>query len=198
LRCGALSGRPCLVSTNWAYNAVLGHCGETRFVLWRNVFGEDRWKGWRAPAGTERGYTQDLLLPFDSYDTRANAAWAWAWTRAHPGEALRSSVRHVWDLLASRPFPSAEDPRWAAFARFGQWFFWIFVLAPAALGLAQRRPGLAEALLLLPLVGLAAAAFLTIGESRYRVPYDGLLIVLAARTYLEALGPMVPRGGPRS
>jgi hypothetical protein len=35
------------------------------------------------------------------------------------------------------------------------------------------------------LLGLMATVFVTIGEVRYRVPFDGLLIVLAARTYVS-------------
>jgi hypothetical protein len=44
---------------------------------------------------------------------------------------------------------------------------------------------LPEWLLLAPLLGLMATVFVTIGEVRYRVPFDGLLIVLAARTYMS-------------
>ena len=45
--------------------------------------------------------------------------------------------------------------------------------------------GLPEALLFLPMLGLMLGVFLTIGEARYRIPFDGFMILLAARWYLR-------------
>jgi hypothetical protein len=47
-----------------------------------------------------------------------------------------------------------------------------------------RADARAEWLLLLPVLGVMATVFASIGEVRYRVPFDGFLIVLAARGYL--------------
>jgi hypothetical protein len=57
---------------------------------------------------------------------------------------------------------------------------------------AQSLP---EWLLLAPLPGLMGTVFVTLGEVRYRVPFDGLLIVLAARNYVS-LGHWMGGGPP--
>ncbi|HLX29076.1 MAG TPA: hypothetical protein VKV24_11405, partial [Casimicrobiaceae bacterium] len=43
---------------------------------------------------------------------------------------------------------------------------------------------LPEWILFAPLLGLMGTVFLTLGEVRYRIPFDGLLIILAARGYV--------------
>ena len=48
---------------------------------------------------------------------------------------------------------------------------------------ALRRHLCGDLLLLTPLCGVILAAFVAIGEARYRVPFDGFIILLAARFY---------------
>jgi hypothetical protein len=42
---------------------------------------------------------------------------------------------------------------------------------------------LGDLLILLPVLGICIGAFITVGEVRYRIPFDGFLILLAARAY---------------
>ncbi len=46
---------------------------------------------------------------------------------------------------------------------------------------------LREWLLFAPLLGLMALTFIAEGEVRYRIPFDGLLIILAAKSLLDLL-----------
>jgi hypothetical protein len=40
----------------------------------------------------------------------------------------------------------------------------------------------------MPVLGLMVAGFLALGEARYRVPFDGFLVLLAARMFAGRLG----------
>jgi hypothetical protein len=71
----------------------------------------------------------------------------------------------------------------------------IFILPPAALALilAWQRRRARSMLLALHVWSVIVVAMLYFGDSRYRAPYDGLLIVLAVQTYLE-VGQNLRRG----
>jgi hypothetical protein len=97
----------------------------------------------------------------------------------------------VFDLfVGSVPWPSSAT-RFGGLANLFQQIYLVFILLPAAIylwdhaGAALRmEPSAAGcALLVIPLLGLSMAAFLTIGEPRYRIPYDGFTIILAACVY---------------
>mgnify|MGYP000010416659 CR=1 FL=1 len=60
--------------------------------------------------------------------------------------------------------------------------FWLLARAPRLIRL--REDSLAEGLLLTALLGLMLTAFISLGELRFRIPFDGFLIILAAQTVL--------------
>jgi hypothetical protein len=109
------------------------------------------------------------------------------WSLYHPLLALGLAVEHAADLFTSPYWPEAEKD----WLRVFQWLFYLLVLLPACFGLAKRARWLAHArpesaalwAALLPVAGCLAAAFLTIGESRLRLPFDGFFILLAAYCY---------------
>lgn len=183
----------CLGSTNAAMNALMGHYGEVGPFYWFDDAHRSWWT-FESPAAVLHGYTARVDLPFPPYDAPANLALAKRWVGAHPWTALRLSFEHVTDLVAGRTlWPSAElwGVDWGA---IWQWLFWLLILPAAIMRIAVMLPSMmrfeaksaAEWLLLAPLLGLAVTAFLTIGEVRYRVPFDGFFIVLAARTFASA------------
>ena len=181
----------CIASTNGAMNVLMGHYGDVGPFYWYDD-AHNSWWTFETPSAVLHGYTARVDLPFPPYDERANLALAKDWVKAHPWQALRSSFEHVGDLVAGRTlWPAAElwGVDWGA---VWQWLFWLFVLPPALVRVAVKLPSMlrldaaaaADALLVAPLAGLAATAFLTIGEVRYRIPFDAFFIILAARAYV--------------
>lgn len=194
LRCTQLTeGRLCLAATNGPINMLQGHYGEKFLFHWR-----DRVRGFYfdfgSPTAALRGYTGEVWLDFGAYDSEKNLALLRDHVAAHPGAALLQSFGNVLDLFNGRTI--WPDPHlWGVdFGALYQKLFWLFVLLPAAARIAARwRPmmdleaeSLPEWLLLAPLLGLALLAFIGEGEVRYRVPFDGLLMTLAARSYVAA------------
>ncbi len=192
-RCTSLSeGRFCIAANNLAMNVLMGHYGNTREFVWY-----DHQQGvtlsFTAVESTLRGYTESARLDFGAYDSAANGALAKQWIAEHPWSALRLSLLNVWDLFtAPTLWPSARY-RGVDFGFVSQCFFWLFILLPASLRLAARAgamrrlqlDSLPEWLLVAPLLGLMASVFVSIAEVRFRVPFDGLLIVLAAPVYVS-------------
>jgi hypothetical protein len=73
-----------------------------------------------------------------------------------------------------------------------------FILPPAALALllAFQRRRARSMLLALHVWSVIVIAMVYFGDTRYRAPYDGLLIVLAVQTCLE-VGLQLRRGAER-
>ena len=193
VRCTRLNeGRICPTATNFASNVLMGHYGEKGAFRWH-----DRRRGfeftYESPSTVERGYTKPVDLDFGVYDAAANLALARDWIRDHPAQALRLSFTHVYDLFGGPTlWPRAE--LWNIdFGVLSQWAFWLLVLPAAVARIAVRAPAmltldvdsLPEWILFAPLLGLMGTVFMTLGEVRYRVPFDGLLIILAARGYVS-------------
>lgn len=190
-RCTRLNeGRFCVSANNLAMNVLLGHYGHVRELVWvdraRNIT-----FNFTAVNSTLNGYEGREVLDFGVYDSAANSALAWQWISAHPAEALRLSLHNVWALFTA---PTLWPSAWYRGIDFGAWsqrLFWFFILVPALvtlggsagrmlrLDIASRR----EWLLLAPLLGLMVSVFISITEVRFRVPFDGLLIVLAAEAW---------------
>lgn len=191
VRCTRLNeGHFCLISNNGPMNVLLGHAGHIKGIRWtdpqRHFMHE-----FGCPVANQRGYTELLEFPFGAYESRPNLAAAWQWIHRHPTDALLLSLEHVFDLfVGTLPWPTSHSPqrRWI---NLFQQLYWIFLLLPALYSLArqwaQRKasagPTLADALMIAPLLGLMVVVFATKGEPRYRVAYDGFMILLAARWY---------------
>ncbi|MBI4238957.1 MAG: glycosyltransferase family 39 protein [Deltaproteobacteria bacterium] len=190
-RCTRLNeGDFCLISNNGPMNVLLGHAGAIKGIRWtdpqRHFVHE-----FGCPVANQRGYTAMLEFPFGAYESQPNLAAAWHWIRRHPGDALLLSIEHVFDLFAGTlPWPTSHTPqrRWI---NLFQQLYWIFILLPALYYLARRLPSaragngpiLADCLMIAPLLGLMAVVFATKGEPRYRIAYDGFMIVVAAHAY---------------
>lgn len=181
-RCTRLhEGTFCMAAANSGANILIGHYGDAGMFYWHDTARHIEMAIGSPDAGI-RGYTRPTHLPFGGYDDARNLEVATTWIKAHPGEALWLSVRNVYDLVGMPtlwPGVSALGVDWGAIS---QGWFWLFILAPAMVGVALGR-GERECLLTLPLLGLAATVFIAVSEVRYRVPFDPLLIILAARAY---------------
>ncbi len=187
-------GRFCAVSTNGPMNVVLGHVADVHTIRWddrvRNttfIFG--------SPVMTQLGAKADISVPFGAYDGAANMRYARRLLADDPALFLWLSIDQAAFLFGGTiPWPSSHTP-WRRAMILSQYAFYLTILLPALFTLRRRARALfrldasarAELLLILPLVGAAVTSFMTLGEPRYRIPCDGLLMILAAREYVRWL-----------
>jgi hypothetical protein len=191
-RASAATGRYVLASNKSAADFLLGHYGRIRQITWEDPGGSPIAFG--SPSAPQRGYRQDRTLPFAVHDRERNRALAWSWVRAHPVDAILLSLEHVYDmLLGAWTWPSSATEL-ASIVELYHMAYVGLVLFPALLvcANASRREGLRgflgsrELLLLTPILGVAVAVFLSTGEARYRVPFDGVLLILAVECLRRA------------
>ena len=98
-----------------------------------------------------------------------------------PWRQIRYAVVHVIMLWGfNNGWPDSADLPWRYFMLASVILHNIFILPPVliALGAAFRRRFSRHALLAVYIVGLLFIAIVYFGDVRYRMPYDGLLIVL--------------------
>lgn len=191
-RCTRLAeGHFCLVSTNTAMNALMGHAGEKAEFRWLDGPRQMTFS-FTSPSAPLRGYHERVDLDFGAYDVPANLAELHRRIEADPWMALTSSLRNVADLFVGRDFWPAATYRKRNWARGYQNLYKWMLLPLALLWLVWRAPrllrlkpdSLAEWLLLTPMLGLMATAFISLGEVRFRLPFDGFVIILAAQAML--------------
>ncbi len=191
IRCTRLNeGHYCTISNNGNLNMLLGHYGLLKAADFndrqRNFF-----HSFGPPPAWQMGYEEHATFPFGAYDAKQASQAAWQWIRSHPIDALVLSTSHIFELIfGTVPWPSSHTAarRWV---QFSQQFYWVFLLLPGILHLKKNfrhlsdvsGPGRADLILLLPLVGLMITAFFTFGEPRFRIPFDGFMILLAVRWY---------------
>ena len=184
-------GRFCLVANEASRGILLGHHGDDSLAKF-----EDYQRGYYYEFGystaMERGRHGVVILNAGPWDNDRVIAEAWRWTKLHPTRSIALGFEHIFDLFISRPWPSAGDRVLARATQLTRLGYQPILLLPAGLGLAmllwpwrKSRPGLgADLLVLAPIVGICVSAFLAVGESRYRAPFDGFLVVLSARGYV--------------
>ena len=185
-------GRFCLISNNGPLSFLQGHYGRVGHFKFKD---EKRgyYYEWGSPAALQYGFEKEATFPFGPYDTDQVSRAAWEWIGEHPFAALQLSVQHVFTLFAGTiPWPSShtDERPWAIFF---QQLFLFFILFPACVHLLRQargiyrleRAALGDILVLLPVLGIMLTAFATIGDPRYRIPFDGFIILLAARGYVR-------------
>ena len=186
-------GRFCLVANEASRGVLLGHHGDVYLAKFydrkRDLFYEYGYS-----TAIERHRTGVVELNVGPWDNEKVVGEAWRWTKAHPRESLALGFEHVFDLFIAMPWPSGSDGTLKAWALYTQRAYQPLLLAPAAVALlflawharARARGTFvgADLMVLAPIAGIAASAFLAVGESRYRAPFDGFLILLAARGYV--------------
>lgn len=192
VRCTRLNeGRFCLAATNTACNVLMGHYGKKAMFHWHDT-ARGIEIGFGSPTAAINGYTVDVDLPFGVYDSDQNMQLAVQWIRDNPGAALEESFLHILELFKGVTLWPLMQFGTVDYGRLAQQLYWWLVLLPGCLWLARRArlvvrlryEAQSEVLLLLPLVGLMGVVFLSIAEVRYRVPFDGFMIILAAKFYV--------------
>ena len=191
----ASEGRFCLVANQTGVNFLLGKRGPV-FIC--KFFDPKRGLNFEfgSPSATQRGYRKEEEFQIGVYEDAELMRVGWEWTKEHPGEAFLGSLEHVSDLFFFvRPWPSCEVEPLKPWVRLFQFVFLGLVLMPAVIYLGSKGLDLlrlaptawSEALLITPLVAMMLVAFLFIGEPRHRIPFDGLLMILAARLFWGSL-----------
>lgn len=190
-------GRFLLIANEAPRSFLLGHHGRVGGASFT-----DAKRGYShefgCPVAAQRGYTEVLRLNVGVYEPAEIYKEGWAWIKRNPGEALLQAIEHSFDLFyGTLPWPGVVRPyvTWVIF--FSQVFL-MLILFPAVYGLVRRareilalHPAVCGDLLALaPVASVFLVAFLYVGEPRYRIPYDGLFMLLAVRAMLA---PPTPR-----
>ncbi|MBI4084067.1 MAG: phospholipid carrier-dependent glycosyltransferase [Candidatus Lambdaproteobacteria bacterium] len=198
-RCYRLNeNRFCLVDNNFGFNVLMGHYGHFRSARWID---ETRGMvhGFGSPVSAQRYYQNDVTFNFGVYEASKALAEAWKWTKEHTLDALLLSVEHVFDLfVGSVPWPTSAT-RFSGLASLYQQIYLVLILLPACIYIWDHAGSVVRldlstvgvTLLMLPTIGLMISASMTIGEPRYRIPYDGFTIILAACVYIDRFA--IPR-----
>jgi hypothetical protein len=194
-RCTRLNeGRLCAVSTNAGMNMLLGHLPFGRAVHWH-----DRARGihhtFGSPPSSQRAlFKRELNVDFGAYDAENQAKFLQL-AKADPLGTVAVSLDQVFNLFSGTvPWPSSHTD-WYRSSLVTEQAFVVFLLLPALWPLRRRIAELVrldpraapETLLALPLVGMMAVSFATLGEPRYRIPLDGFTMILAASEWVRAL-----------
>ena len=204
-RCSVLNGTGfCPVSNNIAMNVALGQLDEVAGLEFFDPANPDLDSSWSPPALIQHGYAGTLRVPFTIYDVRAIAGWVWQRIIVDPERFALRVARNVIDLYRVDSWPPNFGPVPAPAHQVVGWLFFGGVVIPGLIGLRRawrERGSTSTSPLLLCLVMLAVmvvAAF-SLGEPRYRYPFDGVLIVFAGVVLLRIApaGRLPPAPAPR-
>jgi hypothetical protein len=191
-RCTTLAGGTfCAVATNGAMNVALGQVDDAAGIEFSDRAQPALTTGWEPPGLLQHGYDGMLHVPYTIWDTGGLARWVLARAWQDPERFALRTVRNVVDVFRVDFWPPdlGDFPRWPVFA--SGWLFLLAVVLPA-LASARRlalRAFCVEERSVWPafFAGLVGAVMLvaaaSIGEPRYRFPFDGVFVILAAARY---------------
>jgi hypothetical protein len=183
-------GRFLLIANDASRTFLLGHQGRVGLTWWIDSQRDFR-MNFINPSTVQHNYHETKTYPFGVYESGPNYAAGWSWIKQNPLEAILLSFEHVFDMFAvALPYPGYFRPysRWVIF--FNQVFI-ALVLLPTAVHLSRvwRRMSSGSPDYIGDIMATAAAssifiiAFLFLGEGRYRICYDGFMIMLASRAF---------------
>jgi 4-amino-4-deoxy-L-arabinose transferase-like glycosyltransferase len=177
-------GHFCFAGNKPAADFLLGHYGRIAGITWAEDQGHGYFFG--SPGSILRHYDARATVPYVINDNASNAAEAWRWIAAHPGEAIVLSLDHVYDtFLGTAMWPSFGHASWP-YAHLFQYVFVVLLFLPTlyACVLVGRRGVRAfltsrTALVLAPVAVLTVTVMIATGEVRYRIPFDIFFIAVA-------------------
>lgn len=187
----ANEGHFCSGSNKSAADFLLGHYGRIQGIEWRDPAVPGLVVGFGNPSAYQHGYRDKKVVPFLITNQKKNSEYAWTWIRENKIEALVLSFEHVWDCFGGAyPWPSNATGIWpGSYATHFGFLLLVFFPAMVVLVNVLRQRGVlgllrsVEFLIASPIIGLCVAVFLASGEVRYRIPWDGVFIVLAVELY---------------
>ncbi|MFT3922342.1 MAG: hypothetical protein QM778_07390 [Myxococcales bacterium] len=197
-RCSTLNQRLCPVSVNFAMNVALGQADPRAGLAFAPADGQD-YSEWYPPALVARGNTGRDRVPASIFDTHGILSWVLARVAQDPASAAIRALRNAADTFNLRAWPENYAAWSPALFQLGALLFAALVLLPATWGCVRllRRPLESEPASWGALFGVAAViglAGLSMGEARYRYPFDAWWIALAAGGLFEpSAAPLGPR-----
>jgi hypothetical protein len=202
-RCTAVSGgRFCLVSNNVAMNIALGQAGQVMGLEFRDDAAPTETSAWVPPALLHHGYKGMGRVPATIYDSGGVLRWVGQRFIEDPVLFVVRAVGNALDLFGLDYWPDGygDWPERAVMVWRQLWN--ALVLIPAIYCAARltrtawrptasprddvdkRRP--MPAFLLGSLAGLLFSAAVSLGEARYRIPFDAIFIALASAVYAQS------------
>src|SRR5450432_277930 len=188
VRCSTLKGGFCPVSSNVAMNMALGQSGELSGLAFVPSAGGQPSTTWVPPALMQHGYGGIGTVPASIYDTRGVLRWFGGRLVAEPGHFVLRAVGNMLDLFRFEYWPDDDGVGAERLVTVAKQLFFLVVIAPglvalaAAIRAAWRTRSLSTPwCFVLAVVGaILGTAALSMGEARYRLPFDGVLILCAA------------------
>ncbi|HEX4404861.1 MAG TPA: hypothetical protein VH560_08540 [Polyangia bacterium] len=188
VRCSSLKGSGfCPVSSNLAMNMALGQSGEVSGLEFKSdIAGQTT--GWTPPALLQHGYSGAGTVPTSIYDTTGVLRWVAHRFLTEPGRFLLRVAGNALDLFQMQYWPEDRGISDERLVTVVKQIFLLLVIAPSLVALAggaraawrARRLSPITCFVLSVVVALLATAAMSMGEARYRVPFDGVLILGAA------------------
>ncbi len=185
------SGRPMLTSLGVGCQMVIGRlpdAAEARFEEPRTGI----FHLYASPVAYQRNPRGKFKFDFSVVDNAAAMKEAMNMFRRDPVQYLTLSFKNANDsIFGNDPWPANQMPT-APLLKFYEVLFLLGGMIPA-LALVfppfkvARGSGILTASLALPLLGLWLLGFVAIGETRYRISFDGLIIILACIKWGEIL-----------
>jgi hypothetical protein len=141
------------------------------------------------------GYSSYAEVPASIYDTSAVLGWVVDRLKDDPVEFVLASLGNAIDLFGNAYWPDDYAELASRRVLLLKQAVFVFVLVPglAFFGLQllrifrRRDIGDTTSLLVALLLGLFALSCASLGEARYRLPFDVVLIVFAARAFTRTL-----------
>jgi hypothetical protein len=189
-RCTALSGKVCLVANDAAQNMLMGLVPDLGVA-------EFSYKGlylrYENPSQTWRGAGGTMTFDFPPWDQARLLEVIGKHVRDEPLKVLGRCFIHLYDLYGGSPLWPIADPDITPYSRAGNVAFAGFVLLPLFSWLVFFRrskplPLRDPWMLLLPIAAISVTIFFTLGESRYRIPFDGYTLILGAYAWTAIFG----------
>jgi hypothetical protein len=190
-RCTQLVGQFCPGASNGAMNVALGHAPDVGGLHFVPLPGERRDVGnwWFPPALGQHGYRGTAEVSGSVYDTSRVLTWVKDRFVRDPVEFAAKSLGNALDLFGSTLWPEDFEPLARRRATILEQVVLVFVLIPgmAMWGLNIRKMvkrrdiGCTEAFLTSAVLGVFLVAAASLGEARYRIPFDALFILMATR-----------------
>ena len=176
----------CPVSSNFAMNVALGQAGEVNLVEFAFTGTPGDYPHWGPPALAHHRSKERVQIPATIYDTRGVLSWVWERVKRQPFRALLRALGNGLDLFRLEYWPDEYGGMNARLAAVTKQLFYLLVLAPGLVGwwwgmrrLRRRRLSSPLMVISASVVAVFGLACISMGEARYRIPFDGLWIVLA-------------------
>ncbi|HEU0186903.1 MAG TPA: hypothetical protein VFR06_03300 [Gallionellaceae bacterium] len=189
-RCSSLSGKFCPVSSNFAMNVALGQAGEHAGLIFETPDHTDI-SVWMPPALLDHGYVDMDRVPASIFDTNGVLLWVRDRVLHDPMTALRNVLHNATDTFNVHTWPYYYGTWPRSVFSIGAWAFVLLVIMPGAWGITRVARNLVlkpaeEPAAFVAIIGVFAVfglAAISLGEARYRYPFDIWWIALAARAF---------------